>query len=146
AWPFSDPAHCARVNYHLAPQHRRNPQRFVALATSHPATADASREIARCARLGLRGLGELNCDAQGFSLDDPAIDAAVQASVETGLPWTLHCSEPLGHDYAGKGTTTPDKVVRFFNRHPDLHLICAHLGGGLPFFAHMPEVREACRP
>jgi predicted TIM-barrel fold metal-dependent hydrolase len=145
AWPFADPSLCAEVNEHLAGVQRRNPDRVIAFATVNPATPGAAKEIERCASLGLRGLGELNCDAQGFSLDDPALDAAVQASIETGLVWTLHCSEPVGHEYAGKGTTTPDKVVRFFTRHPELRLICAHLGGGLPFFAHMPEVREVCR-
>jgi predicted TIM-barrel fold metal-dependent hydrolase len=57
----------------------------------------------------------------------------------------LHCSEPVGRRYAGKGTTTPDKVERFHLRHPDLRLICAHLGGGLPFYAHMPDVAAMCR-
>jgi len=90
-------------------------------------------------------VGELNCDAQGFSLDDPRIAAAVATSVELGLPWTLHCSEPLGHDYAGKGTATPDKIAAFAMQYPELQLVCAHLGGGLPFYAHMPEVAQLCR-
>jgi predicted TIM-barrel fold metal-dependent hydrolase len=57
----------------------------------------------------------------------------------------LHCSEPVGHDYPGKGTATPDRVAAFALRHPDLKLVCAHLGGGLPFYAHMPEVAALCR-
>jgi uncharacterized protein len=144
-WPFADPALCAEANDHLAAVQRAHADRIIAFATINPAAPDSVKEIERCAALGLRGIGELNCDAQGFSLDDPAIDAAVRASIAAGLPWTLHCSEPVGHDYAGKGTTTPDKVVRFVARHPDLRLVCAHLGGGLPFFAHMPEVKALCR-
>jgi len=144
-WPFADLALCAEVNEHLAGVQQRNPQRIIAFATVNPAAAGAVAEIERCARLGLRGLGELNCDAQGFSLDDPGIDGAVEVSIRAGLPWTLHCSEPLGHEYPGKGTTTPMKLVRFFRRHPELQLVCAHLGGGLPFYAHMPEVRDVCR-
>ena len=57
----------------------------------------------------------------------------------------LHCSEPVGHVYAGKGTATPDRVAGLAMRHPSLRLVCAHLGGGLPFYAHMPEVRDLCR-
>jgi predicted TIM-barrel fold metal-dependent hydrolase len=90
-------------------------------------------------------VGEVNCDAAGFELDDPAIDAAVEVSIELELPWNLHCSEPVGHAYAGKGSTTPDKIARFAERHPDLRVICAHLGGGLPFYAHMPEVAALCK-
>ena len=145
AWPFADAALSADANDHLAEVQRRYADRLIAFATVNPTAPDAAREIQRCARLGLRGVGELNCDAQGFSLDDPNIDAAVAASVAAGLPWTLHCSEPVGREYPGKGTTTPDKVARFAMRHPDLLLICAHLGGGLPFFAHMPEIAELCR-
>jgi len=96
-------------------------------------------------KLGLRGVGEVNCDAQGFSLDDAAIAGAVETSVELGMAWTLHCSEPVGHDYPGKGSTTPDRVARFAERYPALRLIGAHLGGGLPLYGHMPEVAQLCR-
>ena len=47
-------------------------------------------------------------------------------------------------DYPGKGTATPGRVAAFASRHPRLRLVCAHLGGGLPFYAHMPEVAELC--
>lgn len=145
SWPFANPELCHEANEHLADVQREFAGRITAFAIVNPASPGAGDELQACAAMGLRGVGELNCDAQGFSLDDPALDAAVAASVELGLPWTLHCSEPLGHEYAGKGSTTPDKVVRFAQRHPELRLICAHLGGGLPFFAHMPEVAELCR-
>jgi predicted TIM-barrel fold metal-dependent hydrolase len=145
AWPFADPALCAEANDHLAAAQRAHAGRIVAFATVNPAAQDAPAEIERCARMGLRGIGELNCDAQGFSLDAPEVDAAVAASISTGLPWTLHCSEPVGHMYAGKGTTTPDRVASFATRHPELRLVCAHLGGGLPFFAHMPEIAALSR-
>jgi predicted TIM-barrel fold metal-dependent hydrolase len=144
-WPFRDPALCAESNDHLAAVQRESPQRIIGFAIVNPASPDASAELRRCARLGLRGVGELNCDAQGFSLDDSAVAAAVATSVELGMPWTLHCSEPVGHDYAGKGTTTPDRVARFADRHHELRLIGAHLGGGLPLYAHMPEMATLCK-
>jgi len=144
-WPFADAAMCTEVNDHLAEAQRRFPERIVAFATVNPAATDAVSELRRCADMGLRGVGEVNCDAQGFSLNDPRIAAAVATSVELGLPWTLHCSEPVGHAYAGKGTATPDKVAAFAQRYPELQLVCAHLGGGLPFYAHMPEVAQLCR-
>ncbi len=145
SWPFATAALCSEANEHLAEVQRQHPTRVVAYAIINPTSPDVAQELQACVRLGLRGVGELNCDAQGFSLDDPAVDTAVEASVALGLPWTLHCSEPLGHEYPGKGTTTPDKVVRFASRHPELQLVCAHLGGGLPFYAHMPEVAAVCR-
>jgi uncharacterized protein len=144
-WPFRAPALRAEANDYVAGAVRDYPDRLIGFAAVDPSSPDARDELRRCARLGLRGVGEVNCDAYGFELDDTAIDAAVSVSIELDLPWTLHCSEPVGHAYAGKGTTTPDKVARFAARHPDLRLICAHLGGGLPFYAHMPEVAELCK-
>ena len=67
------------------------------------------------------------------------------ACIDLGIPIVLHCSEPVGHDYPGKGTATPGHVAAFAMRNPALQLVCAHLGGGLPFYAHMPEVAELCR-
>ena len=144
-WPFADERLNAEANDHIAEAQRRHPDRIVGFGCVNPAHPDALAELRRCVELGLRGVGELNCDAQSFALDDPRVDDAVALSAELSLPWTLHCSEPVGHAYAGKGTATPEKVAGFAARHPELTLVCAHLGGGLPFYAHMPEIAELCR-
>jgi hypothetical protein len=54
-----------------------------------------------------------------------------------------HASEPVGHSYPGKGTVTPDLLYRFLSNFPQLIIVFAHWGGGLPFYALMPEVAEA---
>ena len=54
----------------------------------------------------------------------------------------IHASEPVGHQYPGKGQTTPDKVYRFIKNFPENLIICAHWGGGLPFYGLMPELQE----
>lgn len=145
-WPFADARLCAEANDWLAATVRRHPRRLIGFATVQPADPGAAAEALRGARLGLRGLGELNADAQGWSLDDlTALGDLVSASVDADLPWTLHCSEPVGHQYPGKGTATPDRVARLAEAHPELRLIAAHLGGGLPFYAHMPEVAAMLR-
>jgi predicted TIM-barrel fold metal-dependent hydrolase len=144
-WPFADPARCAEVNDHLVAVQRAHPDRLTCFATVSPARPGAAEEVRRCAGLGLRGVGELNADAQGFDLGGGVIDDVAAACTELGIPVVLHCSEPVGHDYPGKGTATPGTVAAFATRHLDLRLVCAHLGGGLPFYAHMPEVKELCR-
>ena len=53
-----------------------------------------------------------------------------------------HVSEPVGHIYPGKGTITPEMLYPFITSFPDLTIVCAHWGGGLPFYALMPEVKE----
>jgi len=62
---------------------------------------------------------------------------------EYNLTLLLHASEPLGHDYPGKGLMFPDILYPFITSFPDLTVVCAHWGGGLPFYALMPEVKKA---
>jgi predicted TIM-barrel fold metal-dependent hydrolase len=52
-------------------------------------------------------------------------------------------SEPVGHRYPGKGTVTPEQPCGFAHAFPTALLVCAHWGGGLPFYALMPEVGSA---
>jgi hypothetical protein len=144
SWPFADPGLCAEANDYVAAACRRFPDRLVGFGVIQPADPGAADEVRRCADLGLRGIGELNADAQGWALLGDGVGAAVAASIAADMTWTLHCSEPVGHDYPGKGTVTPDRVMQFAQRHADLRLICAHLGGGLPLYAHIPEVRDVC--
>ena len=144
-WPFIDQGLCATVNDYLAAAQHAHPDRLACFGCVNPGAEGAAVELRRIAELGLQGVGELNCDAQSFALDDASVVEAAALSVELSLPWTLHCSEPVGHAYAGKGTATPDAIAAFALRQPDLELVCAHLGGGLPFFAHMPEVAALCR-
>ena len=103
--------------------------------------AAAVAEVERCAKAGLSGIGELHPDTQGFDLGDEATMAPiVEAATALGMPILTHASEPVGHPYAGKGRTTPDVLCRFIDNFPDAVIICAHWGGGLPFYALMPEV------
>jgi predicted TIM-barrel fold metal-dependent hydrolase len=54
----------------------------------------------------------------------------------------VHVSEPVGHTYPGKEGFALDAFYRFLKAHPALTIIGAHWGGGLPFFASMPELPE----
>jgi len=49
----------------------------------------------------------------------------------------------VGHEYSGKGSITPDILYSFITAFPKLKIVCAHWGGGLPFYAMMPEVARA---
>ncbi len=125
----------------------RYPRRLTGFCTVNPAWGEAAVvEVERCATRGLSGIGELHPDTQGFDIADaeslfPLMDTARRL----GLPVLIHCSEPVGHEYPGKGRTTPDKIYRFICDFPDNVIICAHWGGGLPFYALMPEVPDLIR-
>lgn len=144
SWPFLKAEHCREANDFVADVVSRQPERLVGCGIVQPNSAEALQEIERCAQMGLRGIGELNCDAQEFSAESSALPELAARSVQLDLFWTLHCSEPVGHDYPGKGTATPDRIVKLIEKCPGLTVICAHLGGGLPFYAQMPEIANLC--
>lgn len=145
AWPWRDPGLCRLHNDFLAEVTRGEP-RLGWLGIVNPADAGAAREVERIAALGGLGLGELNADAQGFGWEDARqVRAVAEIATSLDLPLMAHVSEPLGHDYPGKGTATPPRILAFLEQHPDLRFVAAHWGGGLPFYELMPEVALALR-
>lgn len=146
-WPWRDAGHCRAHNDYLLDAARRWPARLWPLAIVAPATGRAAvAEAERALDAGAAGIGELNADAQGFDLAAPeALAGLAGLLTERARPLLLHTSEPLGHTYPGKGTATPDRLLRVALAYPELRLIAAHWGGGLPFYALMPEVGAALR-
>jgi predicted TIM-barrel fold metal-dependent hydrolase len=133
---------CVRDNDYVMESVARYPERLIGFGIVNPAVgAGAVREIERCAAGGLLGIGELMPDGQGYRLDDEkAIAPIVEAVTDLGMVLLTHCSEPVGHLYPGKGTVTPDEVIRFARLFPEATLVCAHWGGGTVFYELMPEV------
>ena len=139
---WNDPELCRIANDYTIESVRRFPLRLRGFCSVNPSWGqEAIAEVERCARAGLLGIGELHPDTQGFDLGDRVSMAPlVEAATRLGMPILTHASEPVGHQYAGKGHTTPDVICRFVDNFPQATLICAHWGGGLPFYALMPEV------
>ena len=134
------------VNDYLIDTTNRYPDRLTGFAGVNPAWGSeaSAREAERCAKAGLRGIGELHPSSQGFDLgDESGMTSLMEVVRERRLIVTIHSSEPVGHTYQGKGDTRPEMLWRFITQHPDVTLVCAHWGGGLPFYALMPEVAEA---
>ncbi len=119
--------------------------RLVPFCSVNPAWGeDALIEIDRCAASGARGVGELHPDTQGFELGDSSLmDPFMDCVKSRNMVVLTHSSEPVGHTYPGKGTVTPDVLMEFIERYPDVAIVCSHWGGGLPFYSLMPEVKRA---
>ncbi len=140
-WPWADPGLCQNHNDYLADACGASAGRLAWLGTVSPTAPGAGAETERCLALGASGIGELNADAQGFDVAHPHALADVAAILTAaGRPLLLHASEPVGHRYPGKGTATPERLTNFLTGHPDLTVVLAHWGGGLPFYELMPEV------
>jgi predicted TIM-barrel fold metal-dependent hydrolase len=138
---------CRRDNDYVIEAVNRHPDRLIGFAIVNPAHGEgAVREMERCAHSGLRGVGELMPDGQGYRIDDEKTMAPiVEAALDLDMALLVHCSEPVGHLYPGKGTVTPDEVIRFARLFPQATLICAHWGGGAIFYELMPEIRQVMR-
>lgn len=124
-----------------------NPGRLTGFCSVNPGWGEpAVTEAQRCFDAGLVGIGELHADTQGFDITDVAAMAPLMELARSDrLPVLVHASEPVGHEYPGKGGTTPDKLYRFIQNFPGNVIICAHWGGGLPFYSLMPEVKESLK-
>jgi predicted TIM-barrel fold metal-dependent hydrolase len=136
---------CRETNDYIMESVSRFPQRLVGFCAVQLQSPEAAiAEIERYARAGIRGVGEMRPDMQLFDLTDEMVMAPlVEALRKNKLILLTHASEPVGHDYPGKGSITPDILYPFIAGFPDLKLVCAHWGGGLPFYALMPEVGKA---
>jgi len=142
---WTDHELCLQTNDYIMEAISRYPDRLVGFCAIQPRAGKAAiAEIERCVRGGIRGIGEIRPDIQGFDLGDEAImSPVIEAARRHGLVLLTHSSEPVGHEYKGKGNITPDILYRFICRFPQLPIVCAHWGGGLPFYALMPEVKTA---
>jgi predicted TIM-barrel fold metal-dependent hydrolase len=136
---------CVKTNDYILDSVSRYPGRLIGFCAIQLRAEDAAiAEIERCAGAGAKGIGELRSDVQGFDLtDERTMKPVVDAALKHDLVLLTHSSEPVGHEYSGKGSMTADILYSFITAFPSLTVVCAHWGGGLPFYALMPEVAGA---
>ena len=136
---------CVETNDYILESVARYPKRLVGFCAVQPQSPEAAvAEIERCAGGGIKGIGEMRPDMQLFDLGDKeTMQPIAEAMRKHRLVLLTHASEPVGHGYPGKGIITPDRIYPFITNFPDLTVVCAHWGGGLPFYALMPEVKKA---
>ncbi len=144
---WTDPNVAIEANDYIIQAVSDNPRRLIGFCSVNPVWGEkAFVEAKRCLTAGLSGIGELHADTQGFDITDVAMMAPIMELARSdGWPVLIHASEPVGHRYPGKGSTTPDKLYRFIQNFPGNPIICAHWGGGLPFYSLMPEVKESLK-
>jgi len=141
AW--QSPDLCRETNYYILESMSRFPDRLVGFGMiTLDSPESALKEIEFCVRNGLKGIGEIR-PTKGELVNLALWKPIVTKMIENNLILLTHSSEPLGHSYAGKGDITPDSLFSFITEFQKMKLICAHWGGGLPFYALMPEVKKS---
>jgi uncharacterized protein len=138
---------CIETNNYIMESVGRYPKRLVGFGAIQMRETDtAIKEVERCARGGMKGIGEIRPDIQQADLKNPdGIRPLIESIFDHNLILLTHSSEPAGHQYQGKGSVTPDFLYSLITKFPELKLVCAHWGGGLPFYALMPEVKKAMK-
>lgn len=143
---FSDIGLCRDCNDYVLGAASSSNGRLKAMIVVPPLARGMEDEIARCARLGAIGVGELFPDGQNFPLDDPRATWRLAAVCqENNLFLSLHCAEPVGRQYPGKGSVGPREAYAAALAHPELRIVLAHWGGGLFMYEQMPDVRADLR-
>lgn len=139
AW--SSEAHCRAHNDALLEAAHDSGGRFSAFCSVPLGSPSAvAAELSRCAAAGARGFGELRAEALSVDLRGGPVAEALAEAAQYRLPLLFHASEPVGHAYAGKEGQSLGPLWSFIEAHPEVTTILAHLGGGLPLYAFMPEV------
>jgi predicted TIM-barrel fold metal-dependent hydrolase len=117
---------------------------IIPLATVNPAILGWQPAARAALDGGARGFGELRPHNQGWDPLGPHGRALCALATEANAILLWHVSEPIGHAYPGKrGGISPIELYELAAAFPSVRMIAAHLGGGLSFFLHMPEVRKA---
>ncbi|HEX79465.1 MAG TPA: amidohydrolase [Dehalococcoidia bacterium] len=135
---------CVETNDYILESIARYPQRLVGFCGVQPRSQQAALdELERCVRGGIKGVGEMRPDIQLLDLLDEELMAPFSDTLKKhNLILLTHSSEPMGHTYPGKGAVTPEILYPFITNHPEVPIVCSHWGGGLPFYALMPEVKK----
>jgi len=138
---------CVEINDYILDSVAKYPGRLVGFCTAAPAAGEiALKELERCIRCGAKGFGELRLDLQfPHSGWLETMRPFAELIIENNLFLLVHSSDPIGHAHPGKGEVTPDVLYTLAEAFPELKLVSAHWGGGLPFYALMPEVKAALK-
>jgi predicted TIM-barrel fold metal-dependent hydrolase len=136
---------CVETNNYIMESITRYPKRLVGFGAVASYHGDKSlAEIERCVKGGIKGVGELRPDVQSHETITPKmLEPFSQLLAKHNLILLTHASDPVGHQYRGKGTATPERLEHFIANFSGVPVVCAHWGGGLPFYTLMPEVRQA---
>lgn len=146
AW--RDPSLCVLNNDYILEQAAAHPESLVPYCVVSPSDLEFSIvEMERCRRRGAVGVGELFPEGQGWNLHDRgALREFIGAVRGLGLVLNLHVSEPAGHDYPGKDSTTPAAIWPLIEMAGgEVPIVLSHWGGGAAFYELMPEVRDLTR-
>ena len=137
-----------RSNDYILESAALHPERLIPVCSVNPLWDEgrAVAEAQRCFEGGSVGIGELHADTQGWVDSDPEILCDLMSEVRryNGVT-TIHGSETFGHQYPGKGTMSPTRLLSIAERYPDNRFVFSHFGGGMATDSLVDEVKHSLR-
>ena len=144
-WYWENEDTCRWHNQTIAQWVAHAPDRFIGFASILP-NKNTRDQLEAAHDLGLRGVGELHIGIQNFHAESPAWRTLADWCTDHHWPVNLHVTEAAGHTHPGSHAATPlQAFVRLAQSAPELKLILAHWGGGLPFFEANPRISKILR-
>lgn len=145
-WYWQSTASAIAENSLHASAEKNYPKRFRRFASLVPDTdGDFLRQAKQLWDDGVAGFGEFLPQVQGFALHDVYWREFSKWASEVGAPLLFHVTEPAGHRYHGRVDTPFMDILDYLEAFPDLKVILAHWGGGLPLFSLNRRVKKAMR-
>ena len=144
-FPWSRSDLCSLHNQYLIESSARYPNRFIVFISLIFSDPDWSeKELDRSLKAGVKGVGEIAFYRGEMSFQDIESMKPILTQMEKRrIPLLFHTNEHLGHSYPGKGRTPLERFYDLIVSFPNLPILLAHWGGGLPFYELMPEVAKA---
>jgi len=143
-WQGAEP--CRRENAYLLESAHQYADRIIPFISLPQEEKTALTELEQCARAGARGIGEWAPGTYGDRLWSIETMRPLFAAIkEKGLPLLIHCNEPLGHPYPGKGRVGIAEMEALVHALQGITIILAHWGGGFFFYELMPEIAAMCQ-
>ncbi len=145
-WYWRDHGLCEYHNDYMYEIIKKYPDRFEAFASINPRVGwPAIWEMEKCYSRGFAGIGEMGPGGQGWDLNDKDFLHLMEAADKCNMIVCIHAGEPVGRIYAGKDPTPIQGFYELAKMFPNLKLILAHWGGGLPYYEMWPDVKKAMK-
>ena len=99
--------------------------RIIAFPSIHPHTKKPGKWLDRFAKAGFAGI-KLHPMYQSFEVDDEAMDPIYSAAAANDLIVQMHSGYDIA--FGDDESASPERLARVIDRHPDMKLLCTHLG------------------
>lgn len=101
-------------------------ERIISFGSIHPEYEDIEGELKRIKNAGCPGI-KLHPDYQSFYPPEKRMQKIYELCTSLGLIILFHCGDDIGHPKPGH--SLPRQIVEVVHDHPELTIICAHMGG-----------------